>query len=140
MNCASVREVGRRFLNLRPCQVNMHTFMLCNPTVATLEDLAAAALLVYATYTATNHQRYHTALGRHDLYDAMVQWVREGARGHPRATSILRARWSLGRNADNVTTNTDDMHVQRQADESTNIESNHASAPSAELNTRAAGH
>ena len=92
-NCSMIRQVAARFLNLKACQVNLHMFMFCCPTVTTAEDLTMGALLVYATYTATNNQRHHGPLDTLHLYDAMVQWVREGARGHSGATSVLQTRW-----------------------------------------------
>ena len=93
VNCTIVRAVAARFLNLKSHQVNLHTFVFCNPAVTTPQDMTAAALLIYASYTAFNYQRCHVALRESDVYDAMVQWVREGARGHSNATKVLQGRW-----------------------------------------------
>ena len=94
--CPLVQDLGARYLRLQPRrQVNMHTFMMCNPAVSTEEDLTAAALLVYAAYRAFNHQR-HSAPGgatRAFLSDALRQWVREGAMGHSSAMGVMRQRW-----------------------------------------------
>ena len=80
------RELGRRYLRLDPNrQVNLHTFVFCNPHVTTNSDLTVAALLVYTTYRATNQQRFQSTLLNGDsIFASMKQWAREGARGHCR--------------------------------------------------------
>ena len=92
-NCACVRKVATRFLRLHPSQVNLHAFMLCSPTVINDDDLAATSLLIYATYRATNQQRHGHALPSRDVYDAMCQLVREGAKGHAKAMTTVQSRW-----------------------------------------------
>ena len=93
-NCACVRELGTRYLRLQGRQqINSHTFMLCNPKLTTQEDLTKAALLVYATYRAVNHQRHNPPLPHGAIYNAMTQWVREGALGHRCATQVMQKRW-----------------------------------------------
>ena len=100
--CPITLETSRRFLRLDPqCQVNLHTFVCCNPNVKTDADITAAALLVYAVYRATNYQRFQTPLTNpSDIIDAMKQWTREGARGHPAAMRVLDTRWSDKHNPD----------------------------------------
>jgi hypothetical protein len=100
--CPITLETSRRFLRLDPqCQVNLHTFVCCNPHVKTDADITAAALLVYAVYRATNYQRFQTPLTNpSDIIDAMKQWTREGARGHPAAMRVLDTRWSDKHNPD----------------------------------------
>jgi len=71
---------------------------MCNPQVNSNDDLTVAALLVYSTYRATNHQRFNAQLQLQpdNIHDAMKQWVREGARGHANAVNVLRGRWANG--------------------------------------------
>ena len=89
-----VREVGARFLNLDPLKhINVHAFVGCNPYVCGDDVLTATALLIYGTYRATNYARYEGPLQVDHVYRAMVQRVREGARGHKNAMSVVDSRW-----------------------------------------------
>ena len=95
-NCKAVTELATRRLRLcRHTQVNIFTFTCTNPFIRTSEQLTRAALLVYATYRASNHQR-HTENSLHDeeLYNAMCQWVVEGARGHTQSCQTLASTWT----------------------------------------------
>jgi hypothetical protein len=69
---------------------------MCNPQTNCDDDLAVAALLVYSTYRAINHQRFNATLQPASIHDAMKQWVREGARGHANAVKVLSGRWRNG--------------------------------------------
>ena len=90
-----VREVGARFLNLDPLRlIHVHTFVGCNHHVGGNDVLTATVLLVYATHRATDYARYERSLEVDHVYRAMVQWVREGARGHRNAMSVLDSRWA----------------------------------------------
>ena len=83
-HCNAVCELATRHLNLcRHKHVNIHTFTCTNALIRTTEQLTRAALLLYATYRASNHQRHtNNSLHDQDLYHAMCQWVVEGACGH----------------------------------------------------------
>ena len=94
-HCETIREVGIRQLHLDPDgQLNLRTFMQCNPRIRTKEQLTAAALLVYAAYRAFNHYRHNTPPPSGQVAHALRQWVREGAMGHKQATSVLDALWA----------------------------------------------
>ena len=73
---------------------NLHTFLLCNAHIQTKEELTAIALLIYAIYNATNHFRRHPPTNTADVYEAVTQWLREGAKNHPTATRTLDERWN----------------------------------------------
>merc|ERR1711966_235173 len=90
-----VRKLATKRLRLcTTTQVNIHTFTCTNPLVRTQEQLTRAALLVYATYRALNHQRQaDNPLQMDELYNAMCQWVLEGARGHARTCQVLATTW-----------------------------------------------
>ena len=93
--CPRTRELASRQLRLRlPEQVNLYTFMLCNPHVRSSEDLTAAALLVYTIYRATNHIRHNPLPSGTTLFEALAQWTREGAKGHECSSRILDSRWA----------------------------------------------
>ena len=94
--CSSVREVAARQLRLDiRTQVNVHTFTCTNPLLHTEELLTRAALLIYATYRALNHQRHATSqLQGEDLYHAMCQWIVEGTRGHAKSSRTLASTWT----------------------------------------------
>ena len=94
--CSSVRKLAAQ--RLRLCcttQVNIHTFTCTNPLLRTQEQLTRAALLMYSTYRALNHQRQsNNPLQADELYNAMCQWVVEGARGHTRMCQTLVNTWT----------------------------------------------
>ena len=96
--CRCVRELASRHLRLDPDrQVNMHCFNLCSPTVETQEDPVASAILIYATYRATNHLRQHADQGCFQpggTFRMLQQFAREGALNHRVSTGILDRRWS----------------------------------------------
>ena len=94
--CSTVRKLASR--RLRLCcttQVNIHTFTCTNPLIRTQEQLSRAALLIYATYRALSHQRHsNSSLPPDELFNAMCQWVVEGARGHARTCQTLANTWT----------------------------------------------
>ena len=94
--CTIVKRIATTRLHLHhTTQVNIHTFTLTNPFLRTQEQLVRAALLIYATYRALNHQRRsETPLNPEELHHAMSQWVVEGARGHTRTCHALASTWT----------------------------------------------
>ena len=92
--CPRVQQMGQRFLRLRSEQLNIHTFMMCNPTVTTLQELTTTALLVCATHRGFNQFRRIKPPSEQYVYDALCQWVREGVRGHRVSIRTLGERWS----------------------------------------------
>jgi hypothetical protein len=93
--CPFTKQLGARWLGLDPsAQVNLHTFTLCNPHIATCEELVTSALLIYALYRATNHYRHSRDLLQPDVYNALRQWTREGALKHSNAVKILDNVWN----------------------------------------------
>ncbi len=54
------------------------------------------ALLIYGTYTAFNNIKFGRGAFRSskDAYDAVVQAIREGVRGHECSARKLRSRWT----------------------------------------------
>ena len=79
VNCPFTQELGSRYLRMNRQQINMHTFMMCNPHVATAEDITAAGVLIFAVYMATNHQRHNTPIPTTSIHAALTQWAREEA-------------------------------------------------------------
>jgi hypothetical protein len=93
--CRLIREMGVRFLRLHaPEQISMHTFMLCNPHIRTREDLTCSAVLVYASYRATNHYRHVDTPPATTAYDALAQFAREGLRNHRASMTVIDQRWA----------------------------------------------
>ena len=75
---------------------NLHTFVLVNPRIASTETLTTIALLIYGVYTASNRMRFHGSLPPGSAVEAIMQAVREGAKGHSNATKVLGGRWGGG--------------------------------------------
>ena len=94
--CITVRRLATSRLRLNGAtQVNIHTFTCTNPLIRTQEQLTRAALLIYATYRALNHQRLaDQPLHTEELHNAMCQWIVEGARGHAHTCQVLAATWT----------------------------------------------
>ena len=94
--CNSVREIATRRLRLDTrLHVNIHTFTCTNPLLHSKELLTRAALLIYATYRALNHQRHAPSpLQSEELFHAMSQWIVEGARGHAQSCQVLARTWT----------------------------------------------
>ena len=77
-SCRVVWEVGQKMLRLNPEKLRgLHSFILCSPEVSTKEELISLALLVYATYMATNHFRLNPAKDPSEVPEAIKQWIRE---------------------------------------------------------------
>ena len=99
--CRVTRRLLRAKLNLDPDKfAGMHAWTLSSPWIATKEELAGVALTTYAVYTVTNRLRH---MGQSNLreeehrYEALVQAIKEGVKGHEQASKILRNRWTSGR-------------------------------------------
>ncbi len=73
---------------------NLYSFTLTHPELRTRDEVICVALLVYSTFTLTNKLRHGTVLEQGDIYDALCQGLREGARGHKEACSVLDTRWA----------------------------------------------
>ena len=101
--CPITKEVIRRNLNMDPkLYANLHTFLLCNTHIHTKDELASIALLMYAVYSATNHFRHNPPAPNVNIYEAVSQWLREGAKHHNAATQTLDNRWNPNRQSNNV--------------------------------------
>ena len=93
--CPVTQSILARKLNLLPSLfANLHTFLLCNSCIASQDELASIALLIYAIYSATNRFRHQPPPADADIQEAVTQWLREGARNHSNATEVLDNRWN----------------------------------------------
>ena len=99
--CRVTRKLLRVRLNLDPDKfTGMHAWTLSSPWIATKEELAGVALATYAVYTVSNRLRH---MGQSNLqdeehrYEALVQAIKEGVKGHEQASKTLRHRWTSGR-------------------------------------------
>ena len=94
--CPVVQGCCRKAFNLDPRHhASLHGFTLATPHISHRCTLAMQGLLIYAVYTTFNRIQ-HSPKGRASpggAYDAIVQAVREGARGHAGATKTLGERF-----------------------------------------------
>ena len=94
--CPVVQNCCRKAFNLNPKHhASLHGFTLATPHISHRCTLTMQGLLVYAVYTTFNRIQ-HSPKGRASpgvAYDAIVQAVREGARGHAGATKTLGERF-----------------------------------------------
>ena len=92
--CRITRQVLQRYLHLPQQQyAHLHSFLLCNSHITSTETLTTIALLIYGVYNATNQLRYTPPTTNIDMYDFVVQHIRQGCKGHDKSASTLDNRW-----------------------------------------------
>ena len=64
-----------------------------HPAILKQDELTALALLIYGVYNVTNRIRVE-GCPPDAHYDALVQMIREGAKGSNFASAVLKNRWS----------------------------------------------
>ena len=93
--CPVTRDVLRTKLNLPDhLFANLHTAALCNANIRDTDTLAAVALLTYSLYTTTNRLRLLPPVQMNCARDMLAQNLREGAKRHTNATTVLDNRWN----------------------------------------------
>ena len=101
--CPVTRDILHKQLHLSPhLYANIHTATLCNANITDTDCLTAVALLSYALYTTTNHLRALPAPRAINTYDMLAQNLREGAKHHNHATTVLDNRWNNQRRGDRL--------------------------------------
>eukprot|EP00973_Karenia_brevis_P034731 4792415-Karenia_brevis.AAC.1 len=88
-----MRTVAARHLRLEQLSISERHFLLEHPCLQDDEILTCVALLIYATYTVTNHCRHNHPISHEVACDALQQACRNGAQGHAAACNILDGRW-----------------------------------------------
>jgi len=94
--CPAVRNAGRRHLNLhlRPWPNALPDFLgVAGPPLRRQpsdSELARGALLVYATYVATNAARHKSPANMLEAEQMIHQAILEGAKGHEKCARFLR--------------------------------------------------
>jgi len=73
---------------------NIHAASFCNANIRDTECLTAVALRTDALCTTTNRLRAHPPAHNAVSYDMLVQGLREGAKHHDHATTVLDNRWN----------------------------------------------
>ena len=92
--CQVLQQVCRSRLNLdHKIFCNLHTFALVNPNISGKETLTVIGLLIYGMYSVTNKLRHSGGCSGAVAFDALMQGIREGARGHHGACRTLVGRW-----------------------------------------------
>ena len=97
-HCPVTHDALQRQLNLSPSLfANLHSGLLCNANIRTTDQLTSIALLNYALYNTTNYLRAHPDTPTAHIPDMLAQHIREGAKHHTNATSVLDNRWNRDR-------------------------------------------
>ena len=100
-HCKITKDVLRRQLNLPPpLLANLHSGLLCNANIQNTDQLTTLALLNYGLYNTTNYIRHTPSTPPNQITDMLMQHIREGARHHSNATSVLDNRWTQGKRSD----------------------------------------
>ena len=93
--CSVTKDILGKQLNLQPhLFANVHTATLCNANINDTDRLTTIALLIYALYTTTNRLRLHPLTHDACIQDMITQNMREGAKHHEHATTVLDNRWN----------------------------------------------
>ena len=99
-HCRVTHYALQHQLNLAPhLFANLHSGLLCNANIQTTDQLTTIALLNYALYNTTNYLRIHPNTPPTHIPDMLAKRVREGAKRHPNATSVLDNRWNPDRHS-----------------------------------------
>ena len=94
-HCPIVQNTLQGQLNLSPhLFAHLHSGLLCNANIRTMDQLTSVALLNYALYNTTNYLRVHAGTPSDHIPDMLAQHIREGAKHHPNATLVLDSRWN----------------------------------------------
>ncbi len=95
--CSAVRACAAKFLRLNPQTVDLQQFVFADKGPVAEDELVCRALLVYATYRATNHYRsVGTCPCSGIAADALAQHCKNGVQGHIPSRRVLDGRWSDG--------------------------------------------
>ena len=93
VGCRVAREAGRRFLRVDGEYQQRLLFCTMTAKFVDQEAMACWAVLVYATYMASNQVR-HASRGQGGMVEELIQHCRQAAEGHPRLAKILCGRWT----------------------------------------------
>ena len=94
VHCPVVAHVASRYLRLRINFNNAKSlFLLSHTTCEDSTTLSCAAILVYATYCATNHYRQKGGASFGTAADALEQHCRQAVEGHSSSAALLDGRW-----------------------------------------------
>ena len=102
-SCPAVRNAGLRHRNLRlrPWPNALPDFLgLAGPPLRqhpSDSELARGALLIYATYMATNAARHKPPANMLEAEQMIHQAILEGAKGHDKCACFLREAFPAGR-------------------------------------------
>ncbi len=93
-HCQAVRLVACRYLRLGPPeQFGLEQFLLVDADGIDDSALTCRAVLVYATYMATNYYRLQGGTGVAIAAEAIEQQCKNAARGHKACSNALDSRW-----------------------------------------------
>ena len=99
--CKSVRKVANQFLALTYIiDFGIEPFMLLTDALEDADTLVCVAILVYATYTATNTLSNEGAslVPSEDACEMLKQCCRNAVLGHSGSCKVLDSRWVRLRN------------------------------------------
>jgi hypothetical protein len=93
-----VQQAIRSKLRVQVPNGRAMSFWMMNECVGCDQDafLTAYALIIYATYNATNVYRKNGIRDSERALDCIKQFIIQGVRGHEKATQFLDTRYSEG--------------------------------------------
>jgi hypothetical protein len=91
--CSTVRSVAAKYLRLWP-DMDLQTFMLADARLQNDDSLICVAIIIYATFMATNRFRQEGGASQRVANDALEQYCRNAVKGHLRSQRVVDSRWS----------------------------------------------
>ena len=88
-----MRTVGVKYLRLWG-DTGIDTFTLTDVRIEDADTLVCVAILVYATYMATNRFRQVGGTTLQIATEAMEQYCRQAVKGHQGSQQVLDNRWA----------------------------------------------
>jgi len=96
--CTVTQCILQKQLNLLPhLFANLHSGLLCNANIRTEDGLTTIALLNNGLYNTTTYIRHTPGTPTNQITDILARNIREGARHHLNATTVLDNRWNRDR-------------------------------------------
>jgi hypothetical protein len=92
--CQAVRTTGAKFLRLW-LDTSLETFLLADARLQDHDSLVCVAVLIYATYRATNRFRPLGGTDFQTASDALEQFCKRAVEGHPPSQRIVDNRWHV---------------------------------------------
>ena len=95
-HCRAVRTCAWKFLRVDISNLGLQEFLMAEPGPVDPDELTCRAVLVYATFRATNYYRAHGTCAGDIAVAALRQHCKNAVEGHEASRRVLDNRWAAG--------------------------------------------